>query len=84
VCPWEHVSEIQSNSERVMKAAQSWLVIYLTHAALQVYSMAQQAASLQESSPSKHPPITDSDGKETCTTAESCAVEECQVVPGEL
>jgi len=46
--------------------------------------MAQQAAGLQESSPSKHHPITDSDGKETCATAESSAVEQCQVVSGEL
>ncbi len=58
--------------------------MYLTHDALQVYSTAQQAAALQESSSSKHPVITDSDGKETCTAAESSAVEECQVVPGEL
>ena len=58
-------------------------MIYLTHVALQVYSMAQQAAGLQESSSSRHPPITDSDGKETCTTAGNSAVEECQVVPGE-
>ena len=57
--------------------------MYLTYVALQVYSMAQQAAGLQES-PSTHPLITDSDGKETCTTAESCAVEKCQVVPGAL
>lgn len=45
--------------------------------------MAQQAAGLQESSPSKHPLITDSNGKETFTTAESSAVEQCQGVPGE-
>jgi len=45
--------------------------------------MIQQAAGLQERTPSKHPTITDSDDKETCTTAESSAVEQCQVVSGE-